>query len=160
MIAHAKTNDEKMALIAYLASKVGITPAEMIGSMPFDVAAVVRAGRPIGAVLYTNFRGNSIEMTWAGEAGWLTRENLRAIFNYPFEQLGCLVAFASVDLSNSKAIDLLEKLGCKRGAVIPHLYGRNKDGAFYCMAYDKCKWLDRPTSRRDEFSMNGAAHYG
>jgi hypothetical protein len=141
MIVRAKTWEERSALVAYLASKIGITPEQMVGAMPFEIFAAIAAGKPRGAVLYINKWWRSVEMTWAGEPGWLTRSNLRDVFTYPFRDLGCLVAFGMIDASNARSIDLAERLGCRKAGVVPHMFGDGKAGFLYCMQHDSCQWL-------------------
>ena len=66
---HSDGRHERATLVAYLASKMGTTPAALVGAMPFEVVAVKRDDKPMGAVLYTNLRPPSIEMACAGEPG-------------------------------------------------------------------------------------------
>ncbi len=159
MIVRSKTQDEKMALVAYLASKIGTTPAQLVGAMPFEVVAVTRAGKPVGAVLYTNKRRHSIEMVWAGEPGWLTRANLRDIFAYPFLTLDCLVAMGMIRAGNAKSIALAERMGCRLVGAVPHVFGPGEDGLLYSMQFDDCKWLGsawpEPTVQMNGARING-----
>jgi hypothetical protein len=160
MIVRAKTWEERAALVAYLASKIGINPEQMVGAMPFEVFAVTHGGTARGAVLYTNKRRHSIEMTWAGEPDWLTRGNLHDIFAYPFRDLGCLVAFGMIDASNARSIDLAERLGCRKAGVVPHIFGAGKSGFLYCMQHDSCRWLNAGSSARHADQMNEVGFHG
>lgn len=140
MIVHARGQQERMTLVAYIASKIGVSPQALVGSMPFDIAAVKVAGFAKGAVLYTNIRGHSVEISWAGEKGWMTRENIREIFSYAFDGLGCLVAFGSVECKNETSMNVIERLGCKIIGIVPHLFGKDRNGQFCCMTRDECPW--------------------
>jgi hypothetical protein len=141
MFIRATSHFEKMTLLAYISAKLGTTPGRLVGNMPFEIAAITRAARPVGAVLYTNRRGTTIEMSWAGEPGWITAGAIRAMFNYPFNQLGCKLATGMIDLANRSSIEFAERLGCQRIGYVPHAFGERKDGVFYCMAYDECRWI-------------------
>lgn len=141
MIQPAVTQDQKAMLITYLADKLGEPAENLVGQMPYEAAAISRDGRFAGAVLYTNFRGTSIEMCWAGEPGWATREHLRAIFAYPFLQLGCLRASGCVRRSNSASREFCKKIGCREVGVLEHEYGPGDDGILYTITRDKCRWI-------------------
>jgi len=132
-----------MDLLAYMARKIGIAPQELVGAMPFEIVAVTRAGRAMGAVLYINFRGQSIEMSSAGNPGWLTRANLREIFAYPFEQLKCLRVWGVARADNTKACRLNEKLGFKRLAELEDEFGEGEHGVLYSMSRRNCRWISK-----------------
>lgn len=158
MIVHAKGQQERMTLVAYIASKIGISPQALIGAMPFDIAAVKVAGRPMGAVLYTNIRGHSVEIAWAGEKGWMTRGNIREIFSYAFDGLGCLVAFGAIECRNKISSDIVKRLGCKIIGNVPHLFGENREGQFCCMTRDECFWIESDWHFLGNSRMNGEVH--
>ncbi len=156
MIHPAKTADERMVLIGYLASKLGIAPARLVGTMPFEIMAVTRQDQPVGAILYTNKRRHTVEMTWAGETGWLTRGVIRDMFSYPFEQLHCLTALGMVKASNWKSCELAERLGCRRVGAVPYAFGEDEDGILYAMRHDDCRWIKSPHMSAQ--LMNGTHH--
>jgi hypothetical protein len=100
----------------------------------------------MGAALYTNKRGRTVEMIWAGEPGWLTPGNIRALFSYPLEQLDCLCVLGTIRCSNEKSRALAERMGCSRVGPIPHAFGEEDHGVLYCMRREKCPWLERKPS--------------
>ena len=89
MIVPARTPEERQFLVSYIAAKLKLTPQDLIGQMPFEVMVVMGKCGPIGAVLYTDYRTDDIQITCAGEPGWVSRRTLRQAFAYPFEQLNC-----------------------------------------------------------------------
>jgi hypothetical protein len=142
MITAARTAAERMTLVAYMASKIGVTPAQMIGAVPFEVIGIHKGARPVGAVLYLNKRRHSIEMSWAGEPGWLTPGDVRRIWSYPFQQLGCLTVMGTINKENTKSRALAERMGCDLIGIVPHAFGEGVDGALYCMRRENCRWLN------------------
>jgi len=145
MITIATSAAERMTLLAYMASKIGITPHQLVGALPFDIAAVHRQGKPIGAVLYQNKRRHSVEMAWAGEPGWLTPGDVRRMFYYPFNQLNVLTVMGTIREDNIASRALAEDLGGELIGIVPHTYGEGQNGALYCMTRDRCRWL-RPNA--------------
>lgn len=141
MIRATRNQQERQALLAYLAGKVGSTPQALVGSMPFEVAAVYRAEQPVGAVLYSNFRGHSIEVTAAGEPGWLTRATIQAAFAYPFLQLGCWTVLTMINRNNAASRELNRRLGFTELCAIRTGPGKCDDIILYGMARDKCLWV-------------------
>lgn len=141
MIRPAVTTAQKAMLIKYLSDKIGVGAEYLVGHMPYEAAAVVRCERFAGAVLYTNYRETSIEMGWAGEPGWATREHLRDMFAYPFIQLGCLRVSGCIRRSNSASRKFAKDIGCREVGVLEHEYGPGEDGILYTITRDSCRWI-------------------
>lgn len=144
MILPAMTDDEKSVILAYVASKIGTTPADIVGTMPFSAIATLRGGNLLGGVIYTNYRIASIEMSCAGEAGWLMPRDLKALFAYPFQQLGCFTVLTNVKRRNERARKFNEKLGFKHLCVVECGGPEGDDTIVYKMTRPKCRWLDQP----------------
>jgi hypothetical protein len=142
MIIPATTIEERAVLASYLASKIGATPQELVGHMPFVAARVVRNGQPMGAVLYTNYRKHSIEFSAAGEPGWMTRATIRQMFAYPFEQLKVQTLLALIKRSNAVARTISRDLGFTELCVIPSSDFKADDIILYGMPRDKCPWIE------------------
>lgn len=95
----------------------------------------------LGGVTYTGYTGASIQMHVAGfMANWATRDFLWTIFDYPFNQLGCPKVFGQVPESNTRALEIDQKLGFKIVAKIDDVF---PDGACYVLALarEDCRWL-------------------
>jgi RimJ/RimL family protein N-acetyltransferase len=105
-----------------------------------------RDGKVVGAVYYTNYRGHSIEMGWAGEKGWLTRDNLAQMFGYPFLQLGVQRVWGLVHRHNKESRRLAEKLGCRFVGTADGEYGPGQDAIIYSMTKGACRWIKEPTN--------------
>jgi hypothetical protein len=133
--------DERAYVVSFIASRIRTTPEALVGAMPFEVlAAVGRDGTLKGAVLYTNFRGPSIEMTCAGTPGWLTRPHLREFFGYPFNQLGVRRVTGIVHRKNKHARNINERLGFKLEGVCRHGF-KDGDACVYGMTRADCRWI-------------------
>jgi RimJ/RimL family protein N-acetyltransferase len=143
LIVPAQTEEQKSVLLLYLAGKVGAPPAELVGHMPYSIFAALKASNPVGALLYTNFRGSTIEMAWAGEPGWLTPSVVRSMWEFPFWRLNCSVALGTIHRRNKASRELAERMGCKIVGVIEDCYGGGQDGILYSMSRSSCRWLQK-----------------
>lgn len=142
MIQPARTDKERELLVAYIASKIGTSPRDLVSTMPFEVVATTgKNGDATGAVLYINYRGTSIEMACAGEPGWLTRQNLRGLFAYPFNQLGCYTVLSMVKRRNKVARAFNEKIGFVTLGVIECGGPSGEDTIINSMTRPQCRWL-------------------
>lgn len=137
----ALTEDAKAMLAVYVAERLGTSGAEMIGASPFAAVAIVRDNRIKGAVIYTQYRKTSIEMAWAGDRGWVSPGALRAIFDYPFNQLGVLRCWGMVRRENKEGRNFAARLGCREAGVLENEYGQGKDGILYSMTRHQCRWI-------------------
>lgn len=147
MMHRASTTEEKAFIVGYLAAKIGSTPQSLVGQMPFEAAIMSRAGRPMGAILYVNYRTHSVEMMAAGEPGWITRANIQAALHYPFCHLGCWTVITMVNRSNAESRELQRRLGFTELCVIETGMGKSNDTILYSMSRDKCLWLSRDSNQ-------------
>ncbi|WP_088347771.1 MULTISPECIES: GNAT family N-acetyltransferase [Rhodomicrobium] len=153
MIVPAVTPGEKGLLVEYLAVKLGTTANRLVGNMPYEVIAVVKAGIGVGAVLYTNYRETSIEISLAGDPGWVGRHDLKIIFSYPFIQLGVLRLNACIRRDNHASRYFAHKLGGREVGVLENEYGHGIDGILYTMTPERCRWINSS-------EMNGYRPHG
>ena len=129
-------------LVAYIASKTGTSPAQLVGQMPYEIVATTdHAGRPNGALLYINFRRSTIEMACAGEPGWMTREHLRQMFTYPYVQLKCWTVLATVERRNTKSRTMCQKIGFTELCVVKNSADKREDSILYGMSRPECRWI-------------------
>jgi RimJ/RimL family protein N-acetyltransferase len=141
VIVRPDTPEDRAFVVSYIAGKIRTTPEALVGQMPFEVLAAVGSdGSLLGAVLYTNFRDQSIEMTSAGEPGWLSRGNLRAFFSYPFGQLQVRRVTGIVHRKNKHARNINERLGFKLEGVCRHGF-KDGDAMIYGMLKQECRWI-------------------
>lgn len=101
----------------------------------------------IGAVGFTHHINKSILIHSAGlDKTWVSRDLLRAVFDYPFNQLGCNVLIGQVGSKNHAAKRFNEHLGFKTVCVIKDAH-ENGDLVIQTMTKDKCKYLERKEER-------------
>jgi RimJ/RimL family protein N-acetyltransferase len=141
VIVRPDTYEDRHFVVSYIASKVRTTPQALIGPWPFEVLAAIGSdGSFRGGVLYNNYRDPAIETHWAGEPGWLTRENLRGIFAYPFTQLGVRRVTGIIHRKNRRARKAAEKIGFKLEGVCRHGF-KDGDACVYGMTKAECRWI-------------------
>lgn len=103
---------------------------------------VVRRGVLVGGWVYHRYRGFDVMISAAFDRpGWALPGTVRALFEYPFHQLGCERISAWTGKKNRKARKALEDLGfvlegvCKRG------YDGVEDACMYGLLKQDCRWL-------------------
>lgn len=138
MIRAPANDDERVRAGNYIARKIGVSLRQLVGDMPYEI---ILTGQ--GALLYTNWRDDSIEVSAAGEPGWFTRPVAKAMFGYPFNQLKCNSLIAFTERQNRLTRDLLKRLGFQELAVIESGRGKRSDKMLYVITRRKCVWLDQ-----------------
>jgi RimJ/RimL family protein N-acetyltransferase len=100
----------------------------------------------VAGIAYTMFNGANVWGAIAAEPDhhgrWLSRSILRAIFDYPFRQLGCKRISALVYETNPVSQRFLTRLGFHREAT---LADAAPDGHMfvYALRAEDCRWLSR-----------------
>lgn len=82
----------------------------------------------IAGVVYHNYNPEAgvIELSAASTSRlWLTRPVLKAMFSYPFEQIGCQMAVLRVSERNPAMVSIALRYGFK-SHLIPRLRGRDE----------------------------------
>lgn len=100
-------------------------------------------GSPWGAVLYERFNGSSVFVHVAGLPGWCSRNVLKYIFDYPFNQLGVSKLIGFVDSSNLAARNFDAKIGFIPETTILGAGRGGSDLIVYTMTREQCRWLRR-----------------
>src|SRR6185436_1598447 len=109
---------------------------------------VLENGRLIGGIVYNqwNPEAGTIEITAAAiTPRWLTRETIRRMYEYPFEQCKVQMITQRTPADN---VRLLEQLA--RGGYFfishPRLFGRDRDGVIACLTretWEASKFIKR-----------------
>lgn len=98
-------------------------------------------GELFGGVIFKGYTGSSIAGHIAGIApGWINRDMLWVMFDYPFVQLKCLKLLGEVPSRNLKALDFNFKLGFKVEARISDVFP-DGDLIILSMRREDCRWL-------------------
>jgi RimJ/RimL family protein N-acetyltransferase len=141
MILAAQNQEERHTLLTYLASRIGETPRSLVGDMPYAALGIIRDERILGAIVFLNYRRESVEFHLCGSPGWLTRGEIKALFAYPFVTLNCLRLWCMVRRNNKPARRGAERLGFKILGVAEDEFGEGKDGVISTMSRANCKWI-------------------
>lgn len=95
----------------------------------------------IGGTVYHNYDpvAGVIELSTASKsARWLTRTTLKAMFAYPFEQLGCQMIVLRVAETNTRMRNIAKRFGFNE-YVIPRLRGRAEADCIYTLTVEQWK---------------------
>jgi len=96
-----------------------------------SMGVIDEAGRLIAGVVWYNYSRafGHIEVGAAATSPhWFTRETIRRLYGYPFDQLGCqLVLHITPAADNERVQRILAGLGCWF-VTVPSLFGRGHDG--------------------------------
>ena len=114
------------------------------------IGVVNAEGRLIAGVVYHNWHPGAgvIEISVAALPGerWLTRETLRRIYEYPFEQIGAQMVMHMAAADDERVLRQLASTGYMF-VTVPRLLGRDRDGVlclFTREAWEQCKFIRRP----------------
>lgn len=102
---------------------------------------VLDGDRLIAGVIYHEWspEHGTIQMSVAATTSqWINKSILRAIFAYPFDQVGCQMVIMRVAESNARMRRIGKTLGCKE-YLIPRLRGRNEAEAVLTLTDDDWK---------------------
>src|SRR3569833_1392033 len=108
------------------------------GFSNFVSMGVIRDDELVAGVLYHNWspKTGAIEISAAAsDPRWLTKTTLRALFSYPFEQIGCQIVVARIAESNKRARRMWKAIGSKE-YLIPRLRGPNEAEAIMVLTDD------------------------
>ena len=114
---------------------------------PFTTMGVFddRGTRPVliaGAVFH-RFRTFDMEITFAADTPrWATRGVIRAILDYPFNQVGCERVTTIVGRKNKRSRKLQKGLGFKEEGIVRRGYDGRQDAVIYGMLRCECRWLE------------------
>lgn len=108
---------------------------------PYVTLAIVEKGKIIAAALFNNYQDSNIDLSVVfARPIALTRGNLRALFSYPFKQLGCERVSVRTRANNLKVRKQIRRLGFEPEGKHPRFYG-NEAAMSYGMTRSQCRWL-------------------
>lgn len=140
MIVTSNTDKARWALFLFLKERgVELSRSE-------DFQAIGRINKELailGVVGYNSFCGSTCAMHVAGIGNWMSRELIRAAFDYPFRQLGMVQIFACTALNNARALRLERRIGFKPLLSIPNGWGAGVGLEILGMHKSECRWLEK-----------------
>lgn len=115
---------------------VSIWVANQLGDSHFHAydsawGLIDSAGELKGGCVFSNYTGTSIALSLAGGAVF-QRQNLMAICNYVFGQLGCSRLEVRIRKSDAKLKKILPRLGLEYEGHARHFYG-DEDGLIFSL---------------------------
>jgi RimJ/RimL family protein N-acetyltransferase len=109
---------------------------------PCAALGVVRGGVLLGGVVFHNYQGFCVEVSWAFDSPrWASRDALRTLFSYPFGQLNCVRLTSLAPRSNKKSRKAVVQLGFKLEGVHPKAFDGVQDAMSYGMLRSDCRWI-------------------
>jgi RimJ/RimL family protein N-acetyltransferase len=106
---------------------------------PFTAIGWEHHGVIVAGVVFNGFTGADVEMTLAWHAP-LTRQAIRTISQYVFEQLGVRRVSIRTRASRRDVVDQAQRLGFKIEGHHPHLF-QDDDGVSLGLLRADCRWL-------------------
>jgi RimJ/RimL family protein N-acetyltransferase len=120
--------DRPSDVAAWVASQI----PQMSGGHDFGacqaVGVIGEDGRLLGGIVFHNWQAGfrNIEVSFASSTSrWLTRNLLRQILAYPFDQLQCQRITALTPKKNAQARKFLDGFGFKREGVVRRGFGND-----------------------------------
>ena len=106
-------------------------------------------GQIVAGVAYANWNGPNVECHIAsdGSKKWLSRLFLWAMFDYPFNQLGCNRITACVGEGNSQSRNFVVRLGLTLETTLEAAHPSG-DLYIYRMWKKDCAWISQDFSKR------------
>jgi hypothetical protein len=113
-------------------------------------------GKFIAGIVYHQYDSvaQTIEITGAAlpRSGWLTRETLAIMYQYPFLQLKCQMVIQRTPADNKRLLRQLA-VGNFSFILVPRMFGRDRDGVLCCLTYEA--WAANKFCRRYPHNMRG-----
>ena len=134
----------------WVAAQLGMEPSAFA---PSAAIGVVHDGGLIAGAVYHQYRpqkhGATVEASLASTSPrWCTRAVLKAMFAYPFVQLGATRLQVTCARKNRRARRLAERLGFRMEGVGRRLWDGKQDAIVYSMMPEECRWLGRGVMRK------------
>lgn len=109
---------------------------------PNTSIGVVHKGQIVAAAVFNNFRAPNIEITFVtSSARWASPGAVRAIFRYPFLQLGCKRLTAIIEATNQPARAFLCRLGFKLEGIHPDVFKSGAAETYGLLLKDAQRWV-------------------
>lgn len=126
--------------IAFINQKIGAaySALDSVTLAMRDSTGAIKA-----CVLFSYHQNHCIEMAVAsdGSGHWITKNLLRASFEYPFKTLGVSCVYGRIKKSNRQAISFDVALGFDVVGEIPQAFGPGENCVIVSMTRSKCRWI-------------------
>lgn len=112
----------------------------------YSALGVEKDGDLLFGVVYNNYREHDgdIELNIAiGTPRCVTKNTIRMVLDYPFNQLGCVRVTCRCSSDNEKIIKFLDGIGFTREGILRKAFGRKTDTVIFGMLKEECHWLEK-----------------
>lgn len=106
---------------------------------------VVQDETLIAGVVYEQYNGVHMQVAIAAEPGtpWASRQTLRHLFGYPFNQMNCTAISVLVAATNLQSLNLATKLGFELEAMIKYAAQDTSPLIVLKMYRETCRWIEQ-----------------
>lgn len=111
---------------------------------PFRAIGVLYNDSLVAGVVYNQLKQDlrDCHMTIASsQPSWCSKLILKALFDYPFNQIGVARVTAITNQSNKKTKNMLKRLGFLHEGCIRYYYNPNEGALIYGMIKSECNWI-------------------
>lgn len=140
--------DEDEAVYRFVKAMIpncAVTERNERGEMMYRALGVLSRGDLVAGVVYHNARPFDVEVTVAaaseGLRSWTTRQNLAALYHYPFFQLNVVRMSARVAASNTKCRKLSRAMGFKEEGLLRKAFDGTDDLIIYGLLKEECRFI-------------------
>jgi RimJ/RimL family protein N-acetyltransferase len=103
---------------------------------------------PMGVVAYNGFCGRVCSMHIAGEGNWISREFIRAAFDYPFRQLELEAVLSPLAATNHRAMKLDTHFGFREVHRVENGWEPGIDLVILQLRRSDCRYLEKDHGRK------------
>ena len=147
MLGYVYGHDEMVA--QFVASLIPHLHGRGLPQASKAFGVVDEQGHLIAGMVYHEYQpeAGTIEMSGAALPGrqWLSRETIRRMYTYPFNQLGCQMVIMRVRADDLQLLRQLKALNYSF-TVLPRLLGRDKDAVICLLTYED--WIASKFQKR------------
>lgn len=114
--------------IPYVATRLQRNPTDPPFGPCKAIGVLNAGGELVAGVVYQNYDPDfrNIELSFASTTrNWLTRDIVRALLRYPFEQLGCMRVTGVTPRRATSARQFLDRFGFKREGCVRFGFGND-----------------------------------
>ena len=141
MIIHTakRGSDQEAALFKWIDNRLG-TEVMRDGSL---ITGVVVDKELVAAWVFHDYRGHVIDISLASiSPRWCTKQSLRAIFHYAFNDADVVRFQAVCHRRNKKMRKLFKGLGFREDCILKKGFDGERDAVLYSMLRDECRWVE------------------
>jgi RimJ/RimL family protein N-acetyltransferase len=106
----------------------------------YEAIGISKNGVLVGGVVIDSYLGGMCSIHCAGDGNWLTRDFIKCVFNYAFNQLGCNAILNVVSSGNERSLRFTKHLGFNVVHIVKGGRGDN-DAVLLELQKSNCRWI-------------------